>query len=833
MLQNNEAPNLMQIQIQLEESMKRRGVESYLRNVNQAKASGSEDHTQYGTHLIAGLTKDLAKAIDQFKEEASSGKAGVKHSVIRFIGNNISSEQLAYLTLKTIISGISGSQTAASLSVQIGTVIEDELRLAGIRGQEQKVYDSIVKGTMKRGSQHYKHVYAIRRAEYFKDGWVEWSRASKLLIGSKLIDLVISSLDLVELQIRQTGVKSVHMITAKPSTVAWIEKYNMAGVRSPFEPMVVQPRDWTTPYDGGYITSNITPLKLVKRVTSRRLDELYGKDPMPKVYQTVNALQHTAWNINRSVLEVLNTLWQNGSEVGGLPSKSDLVLPTKPVDFEENKGAAMQWKRDASQAHRNHLEATSARIAFSMTIEVATRYSEFKRIFMPYQLDFRGRVYAVPHINPQGSDIQKALLRFAKGKPLGDRGAMWLAIHGANLAGVDKVSFQERYEWIEDNTDEILAIAADPYTNRGWTTSIAGVEIDKPWQFLSFCFEWAGYCEKGDSFVSHLPIALDGSCSGIQHFSAMLRDHIGGVAVNLLPQDKPADVYQLVANKVIEKMKHDLQKGTPDTLSPEGKLLEGTATLAEQWFTFGVSRKTCKRSVMTLAYGSREYGFKEQLMEDIIIPAQKSMGDDFPFSDDGFKAAAYMAKKIWESVTVTLVAAGQAMDWIKAVASVSNKARQAIRWTTPAGFTVEQSYKSTKELQIWTAINGKIRMYLNEPLDILDMRKQTSAISPNWIHSLDSSHLMMTVCQCVEEGIDSFAMIHDSFGTHACDTDKLFSIVRETFVQMYEEHDVLSEFKGFVAKSVEDETLLEELPDDLEIGDLDLDGVKSSMYCFA
>jgi DNA-directed RNA polymerase len=833
MLQNNEQPNLMQIQIQLEESMKRRGVESYLRNVNQAKASGSEDHTQYGTRLIAGFTNDLARAIDKFKEEATSGKAGVKHTVIRFIGNNISSEQLAYLTLKTIISGISGSQTATSLSVQIGTVIEDELRLAGIRTEEKKVYESIVKGTMKRGSQHYKHVYAIRRAEYFKDGWVEWSRSNKVLIGSKLIDLVIQSLDLVELQVRQTGVQSVNMITAKPSTVEWIEKYNMAGVRSPFEPMVVQPRDWTTPYDGGYITSNITPLKLVKRVTSRRLEELYGKDPMPKVYQTVNALQHTAWNINSDVLDVLNTLWKNGSEVGGLPSKSDLVLPTKPIDFETNKGAAMQWKRDASQAHRNHLEATSARIAFSMTIEVATRYSEFKRIFMPYQLDFRGRVYAVPHINPQGSDIQKALLRFAKGKPLGDRGAMWLAIHGANLAGVDKVSFQERYEWIEDNTEEILAIAADPYTNRGWSTSIAGVEIDKPWQFLSFCFEWAGYCEKGDSFVSHLPIALDGSCSGIQHFSAMLRDHIGGAAVNLLPQDKPADVYQLVANKVIEKMKHDLQKGTPDTLSPEGRLIEGTATLAEQWFTFGVSRKTCKRSVMTLAYGSREYGFKEQLMEDIIIPAQKSMGDDFPFSDDGFKAAAYMAKKIWESVTVTLVAAGQAMDWIKAVASVSNKARQAIRWTTPAGFTVEQSYKSTKRCRVYTAINGSIEMWLNEPLDELDLRKQTSAISPNWIHSLDSSHLMMTVCQCVEEGIDSFAMIHDSFGTHACDTDKLFSIVRETFVQMYEGHDVLAEFKSSITASVADEVLLEEMPDDLEIGDLDLDGVKSSMYCFA
>jgi DNA-directed RNA polymerase len=439
----------------------------------------------------------------------------------------------------------------------------------------------------------------------------------------------------------------------------------------------------------------------------------------------------------------------------------------------------------------------------------------------------------VPLLNPQGSDFQKALLRFSKGKALGEEGVKWLAIHGANIAGVDKVSFQERVNWVEDNEEEILAIAKDPYTNRGWAGSVNGVEIDKPWQFLSFCFEWAGYCEKGEAHISHLPIALDGSCSGIQHFSAMLRDAVGGAAVNLVPQDKPADVYQLVANKVLEKIQEDLQKGTEDTLNAEGMVVQGTKTIASQWLGFGITRKITKRSVMTLAYGSREYGFKDQLMEDIITPAKKSMGEEFPFEGDGFRAAAYLAKKIWESVTVTLIAAGQAMDWVKAVAGVANKAKQAINWVTPAGFPVEQSYVCMKERRVETAINGKIRLTLREPLDKLDYRKQTSAISPNWIHSLDSSHLMMTVCAATDEGIDSFAMIHDSFGTHAADTDKLFFTVRDTFVDMYEKNDVLADFRAAIASSITDEELLGELPDPLESGTLDLEGVKDSMYCFA
>lgn len=47
------------------------------------------------------------------------------------------------------------------------------------------------------------------------------------------------------------------------------------------------------------------------------------------------------------------------------------------------------------------------------------------------------------------------------------------------------------------------------------------------------------------SYLSHLPVHMDGSCNGLQHYAALGRDEIGGKAVNLMPSDKPQDVYKV------------------------------------------------------------------------------------------------------------------------------------------------------------------------------------------------------------------------------------------------------------------------------------------------
>ncbi|CAF5188863.1 unnamed protein product, partial [Rotaria magnacalcarata] len=64
--------------------------------------------------------------------------------------------------------------------------------------------------------------------------------------------------------------------------------------------------------------------------------------------------------------------------------------------------------------------------------------------------------------------------------------------------------------------------------------------------------------------------------------------------------------------------------------------------------------------------------------------------------------------------------------------------------------------------------------------------KQKNAFPPNYVHSLDSTHMMMTALQCARNGI-TFVSVHDSFWTHACDADRLSKYCREQFVALHKE----------------------------------------------
>jgi len=837
MMNFNPEEDLMSIQIQLEEGMTQRGAEKYLRDVTKAVQAGREESTAYGSTILSHRLEILSKAIDEWKETSSKGAAG-RFSATYPKVKDVPSTMLAFLTLKAVLSGISSLRTLQFVGVAIGTAIEDELRYSKIRETERKQYEKILIGAKKRTSGHYRHIYAVRQADRIEDGWQRWVRTDRLHVGIKMLDILIQTIGLVELTHQKVDKdQSIKYVKALPETLEWIESKNEVTqfLRPVYEPMVVIPKDWTTPFNGGYVSSNIKPLRLVKTKNRAYLDELKNTD-MPIVYEAVNALQRTAWQINSQVLEVMDTLWENGSEMAGLPPREGLELPSKPFDIETNEEAKREYRIAAAKIHVQNLSLLGQRIGFNMALGIARRYEKFRKVFFPYQLDFRGRIYAVPHLNPQGSDYQKALLRFANGKPLGSEGWKWLAIHGANTAGFDKASFEDRVNWVQDNEEEILGIARDPYNHRGWCGTVGGVEIDKPWQFLAFCFEWQGFTEHGESFVSKLPVAMDGSCSGIQHFSAMLRDEVGGAAVNLMPRDLPADVYQLVANKVLEQVEDNLLNGTEDELrhTDEGVayVKQGTKTIAAQWKAFGITRKVTKRSVMTLAYGSKEYGFKEQLMEDIIRPAKQS-GKEFPFQGDGYQGAQYMAKAIWVAVNQVLVKAGEAMKWLQHAASLAAAEELPVRWTTPVGFPVMQAYADLEKRKVKTAINGKL-VYLTmyQDKDNLDRRKQSSGIAPNFVHSCDAAHMMLTVVRAKQAGIDNFAMIHDSFGTTAGDVEGLYHVVRESFVEMYGEVDVIESFRDEIVQQLGDKNQekLEALP---KRGTLELEQVMQSRYCFA
>ncbi|WP_067516854.1 DNA-directed RNA polymerase [Endozoicomonas ascidiicola] len=819
-----------QRQVQLEEKMRTDGVDRFWMIHEKNRTFQQESGTRSVKRLLNAHLLPMVEAIDAFMAEARSGKAGKKHTAVRFM-EKLDAEALALLTVRTVLDGLSSQKKLVAVAREIALLIQDEISYRTFAEVDQVNHSHLVK-RIKGDTKHkqrsiMKHNMKGRQIEI-----EHWSVGDELKVGSKLIDLLIQSSGTIRLGTVQYGEKKREKVLLPTAEVMeWLKQEDArCSLMSPtFLPCVIPPKPWTTPYDGGYWTARVRRLKLMKgfSVTKEYLEELAEHDIDP-IYDALNAMQSTPWAINGRVLNVARELWQSGSTLSGIPEADDRPAPTKPSFLDQDDypkelwtDAEMkefkEWKRDASDMHSMNLKNKSLRLQFVKVLHTAELFEQESEIFFPHQMDFRGRVYAVPlFLNPQGSDFSKGLLTFADKVAIKDEeDADWLRIHGANVYGEDKCSLAERVQWVKGNEMTILAVAEDPFNHRFWC------DADKPWQFLAFCFDYAAFMFQGFGYESSLPVQMDGSCNGLQHFSAMLRDEIGGQAVNLLPGEKPSDVYGIVAEKVLERVRQD-------ALSDDQEI----AGYAKGWLQHGITRKVAKRPVMTLSYGATEFGFKQQIFDDTVKPYKaKVKREDFPWDGSGWKASAYMGALIWECTGKVVIAARGAMEWLQGAARSASKEELPVRWETPDGLPVVQSYPQMDTKRFNLTFGGRrVVLSAGKPKSShLNKSKQASGIAPNWVHSMDASHMRLTVLACWQHGLRSFSLVHDSYGTHAGNAWIMAESLREEFIKIYDV-DVLDKFKREIEWQLPEG---KELPAVPAKGNLELTQVRESEYFFA
>ncbi|KHN29816.1 DNA-directed RNA polymerase 3B, chloroplastic [Glycine soja] len=427
--------------------------------------------------------------------------------------------------------------------------------------------------------------------------------------------------------------------------------------------------------------------------------------------------------------------------------------------------------------------------------------------YYPHNLDFRGRAYPMhPHLNHLGSDLCRGLLEFAEGRPLGKSGLRWLKIHLANLyaGGIEKQSYDGRLGFIEDHIHDIFDSADHPINgNRWWLTA------EDPFQCLAACINLSEALRSSspNSFISHLPIHQDGSCNGLQHYAALGRDDLEAAAVNLVAKEKPADVYTEIAVRVYDIMRQDSNKD-PDTF-PNALLAK---VLIDQ-----IDRKLVKQTVMTSVYGVTYIGAREQI--------KRRLGEKGFVTDDRllYAASCYAAKVTLAALGEVFEAARGIMGWLGDCAKVIACENQAVCWTTPLGLPVVQPYCKTERYQIRTSLQ---LLALQREGSAVSVKKQRSAFPPNFVHSLDSSHMMMTALACNDAGL-CFAGVHDSFWTHPCDVEKMNQILREKFVELYNMPILENLLEGF--QTTYPGLAFPPLP---KRGDFDLQKVLDSPYFF-
>ena len=291
------------------------------------------------------------------------------------------------------------------------------------------------------------------------------------------------------------------------------------------------------------------------------------------VLDALNVLGKTAWVINDPVLRVMEEVWARG---GGKPACSHVTDPARPrapygLRFGASRAqmlaSSIPTREDVSGFIKDlNAKQTNRELHSQQRLphQAAGGQGDARRAhLLPAQHRLpRARVHHARALKPPGKRRVSRRADVRGGAPLGPDGLKWLRVQAANLygGGVDKLPMDERARWIADRHDVVRAAAEDPLSDRGsfW------LDAEDPWQCLATCLEIDAAVKSGnpETYQCRLPVHQDGSCNGLQHYAALGRDQYGGEQVNLMPRDRPGDVYTGIAN-VLRKSSPRMSSALP------------------------------------------------------------------------------------------------------------------------------------------------------------------------------------------------------------------------------------------------------------------------------
>ena len=549
-------------------------------------------------------------------------------------------------------------------------------------------------------------------------------------------------------------------------------------------PTAHKPAEWVS---GEYYHE--TGFPLIKKRPHEDAISAVKEGNMDYLLDVLNKLSSTGWRINKFVFETFQAAKYSKDKT---PFKA-----MKEVDPIKRASLEVEMRAIERLAERNIDNA----------------------FYHLYNVDFRGRIYPnTAFLHEQSSDNAKGLLLLDTPVPLGKMGFYWLSVHTANMWGNDKVSLDDRAQWVQDNFFDICSYVGNPMKNTGW------MDADKPFCFLACCkelndlAEWGVYRDPED-FPSCLPIYIDGSNNGVQHLTAMSKDETVAPLVNLVPQEVPGDVYMFIAEHSQEQVRKDFLAAGDEvnnrfvevftkikdfkadinkySKNPKSQLYkdamarfnEGRNHLWEIKGKLGpafwnaiedkkIWRKTVKRPVMVLGYGGTKQGMKTMVEEDTYDLSEYLRDKDKAWS-------SYLGGLIYDTCYAKLKGPANLLRMFETLGAQENEKNRHVAYDQiVTGFKVVQPYTATKLKQIELQHGEdmyRISIHIRKEKE-LNNKKQKQSLAPNIVHSVDAVHVAMYV----KETKYPVTVVHDSFGCHAGNMDEAFLDVRRLFIDLYE-----------------------------------------------
>ncbi|EGD83185.1 single-subunit RNA polymerase [Salpingoeca rosetta] len=605
-------------------------------------------------------------------------------------------------------------------------------------------------------------------------------------------------------------------------------------------PMLVLPKPWTGVRTGASLVSPVTIMRTfdshfhhyaLLAETTHLLDDMFD---------ALTYLSSMAWRVNTKVFDVVRAAFEAEVGVEELAIAPHIIqpppVPARTADMSAEDKA--KYQRQVMEHRKQSSEAYSQRTTLHLKLMVAQALRD-QDFYLPHNLDFRGRAYTIaPYLTHIGDDLSRGLLVFAEKKPLGKNGLRWLKIHLANVYGNDKCSLDDREKFAEDNMHHVEETVRNPLRFLEDGEPMWWLQGDNPWQVLAVCNELhdAMCAPNPEEFESGFPVHQDGTCNGLQHYAALGRDVEGARHVNLVrvpEDDRPQDVYSAVARTIDTH----LQRHAQGDFSSTSKLPvshEVAQELASLLVAQGpMKRKIVKQTVMTNVYGVTFVGGREQIGRQLkaakVVPPEKV-----------YATASYLTALVFLSLGEIFEKAQLIQQWLSQQAKKIAASGEPVAWVTPIGMPVVQPYHNAIKSTFSTNLQTIWLVETGNPSQLPAVGKQGSAFPPNFVHSLDSTHMMMTANACRKDGV-AFASVHDSYWTHAATVDQMSRHTREQFVNIHSRpllKDLHSFFRlqyegrKYVRPRGNDETTVEIDPCP-EQGEFDINEVLNSKYFFS
>lgn len=532
-------------------------------------------------------------------------------------------------------------------------------------------------------------------------------------------------------------------------------------------------------------------IDIVKKARIYNLLHNYRYTNMPSVYNVLNKLGRTEWKINEDMLNFLDI---DANESNLLPKKitkkerelakntlnkinrnalykAEIRFKQLELRYSHNKALRIANKiaDDYRQEHRkesiNIISKWSKERDFRKCIDYAKEYKNDTLNFL-YSCDSRGRIYTFNqnYLNPQGADFAKALLEFKNPKPVSTYDLM---VTIANHGGQDKLSYEDRIQWVKDNNINILEVGTNPWSKVSMSfLNDSGIaqEAKSKFQFIASAIEWRklnDWISKGnnqDDFLCSIPVAYDATNSGLQILSAIGRDDYVAPYVNITSTPKPGDVYQLIGNAVCQKQ--PIEKLLPIECGDKA------------W------RKIVKRNVMTKNYAATRYGMGTQQWEDKPDANDDSTGVWHTLT---FPECRKLGEVTYDTCSEYLQKASELMETMKR--AVRTCTSSIIKWTLPNGFTAFQVRDKSEEANVKIVLGSikvalKYYTYTGKP----NKQQHQSAIAPDVVHSIDAWLLNSIVERLPNDA--NLAFVHDAYGSDSCYGNDIQEIAKQAYYEV-------------------------------------------------